>query len=146
MRHRAARELFDYWNALRGSRPAPERAEIDLAAIRGLIADMFMLEVDAADLFPFVLSGTRVNALACTEQHGRSFLDLWARQEQRNVAALLLAVIDSACPLIAVADRPDRNNLLGERPARGRYYPATRPDAQLTYDRGLRKISPTPRN
>ncbi|MHB8887170.1 MAG: PAS domain-containing protein [Methylovirgula sp.] len=104
MRHRAARELFDYWNALRGSRPAPERAEIDLAAIRGLIADMFMLEVDAADLFPFVLSGTRVNALACTEQHGRSFLDLWARQEQRNVAALLLAVIDSACPLIAVAD------------------------------------------
>ncbi|QXX74520.1 PAS domain-containing protein [Methylovirgula sp. HY1] len=104
MRHRAARELFDYWNALRGSRPAPERAEIDLAAIRGLIADMFMLEVDAADLFPFVLSGTRVNALACAEQRGRSFLDLWARQEQHNVTALLLSVIDSACPLIAVAD------------------------------------------
>ena len=103
MRHRATRELFDYWNALRGPRAAPERAEIDLAAIRGLIADMFMLDVDAARLFPFVLSGTRVNALACTEQHGRSFLDLWAPQEQGNVAALLLAMIDAACPLVAAA-------------------------------------------
>lgn len=104
MRHRATRELFDYWNALRGPRPAPERTEIDLAAIRGLIADMFMLEVDAAQLFPFVLSGTRVNALACTEQHGRSFLDLWTPQEQRDVAGLLLAGIDSACPLIVAAN------------------------------------------
>ena len=104
MRHRATRELFDYWNALRGPRAAPERAEIDLAAIRGLIADMFMLDVYAEHLFPFVLSGTHVNALACTEQHGRSFLDLWAQHEQRNVAALLLTVIDAACPLIAAAN------------------------------------------
>ena len=104
MTHRATRELFDYWNALRGPRAAPERADIDLAAIRGLIADMFMLDVDAAHLFPFVLSGTRVNALACTEQHGHSFLDLWAQRERHNVAALLLTVIDAACPLIAMVN------------------------------------------
>ncbi len=103
MRQSATRELFDYWNALRGPRAAPERADIDLAAIRRLIADMFMLEIDAAHLFPFVLSGTRVNALACAEQNSRSFLDLWAPQEQRNVAAMLLTVIDAACPAIATA-------------------------------------------
>ncbi len=103
MKHQATRELFDYWNSLRGSRPAPERAEIDLAAIRGLIADMFMLDIDAAHVFPFVLSGTRVNALACAEQNGRSFLDLWSPEEARNIAAMLLTVMDASCPLVATA-------------------------------------------
>lgn len=103
MKHQATRELFDYWNRLRGSRAAPERAEIDLAAIRGLIADMFMLEVDAAQIFPFVLSGTRVNALACTEQNGRSFLDLWSQHEAINIGAMLATVINASCPLVATA-------------------------------------------
>jgi hypothetical protein len=103
MKHQAARELFDYWNRLRGSRAAPERAELDLAAIRGLIADMFMLKVDAARLFPFVLSGTRINALTCAEQKGHSFLDLWAAKDARNVAAMLSTVIDAACPALASA-------------------------------------------
>lgn len=99
MKHAAIRELYDYWNGLRGSRRAPERADIDLAAIRGLIADLFMLEADADRRFPFVLSGTRVNALACTEQRGRSFLDLWSPYEVRNVAAMLLTVLDTSCPV-----------------------------------------------
>ena len=103
MKHHATRELFDYWNRLRGSRAAPERAEIDLAVIRGLIADMFMLKVDAAQLFPFVLSGTRINALTCTEQKGRSFLDLWAPEDARNVAAMLATVIDASRPVLANA-------------------------------------------
>lgn len=103
MKHHATRELFDYWDRLRGSRAAPERAEIDLAAIRGLIADMFMLKVDAAHLFPFVLSGTRINALTCAEQKGRSFLDLCAPKDARNVAAMLLTVMDASCPVLANA-------------------------------------------
>ncbi len=103
MRHAAIRELFDYWNGLRGDRAAPERADIDLAAIRNLIADLFMLEADAQHRFPFVLSGTRVNALACAEQKGRSFLDLWSPQEARNIAAMLLTVLDASCPIVAKA-------------------------------------------
>ncbi len=62
-----------------------------------------MLEVDAAHRFPFVLSGTRVNALACAEQKGRSFLELWAPQEQRTIAAMLLTVMDASCPVLATA-------------------------------------------
>lgn len=103
MRHEAIRELFHYWNALRGRRAAPERAEVDLAAIRGLIADMFMLEIDANHRFPFVLSGSRVNALACTEQNSRSFLDLWSAHEARNIAAMLLTVMDASRPMLATA-------------------------------------------
>lgn len=103
MRHVATRELFEYWNSLRGGRAAPERADINLAAIAGLIADMFMLGIDAAHRFPFVLSGTRVNALACAELNGRSFVDLWSPLQRRAVAATLLTVMDAACPVLAAA-------------------------------------------
>jgi hypothetical protein len=103
MKHHATRELYDYWNRLRGSRAAPERSEVEFAAIRYLIADMFMLEVDSAHRFPFVLSGTRINALGCAEQKGRSFLDLWTESEQRALAAMLLTVTDASCPALAQA-------------------------------------------
>jgi len=90
------------------SRGAPERSEIDLAAIRGLLADIFMLEVDAGHRFPFLMSGSRVNALFCAEQKARSFLDLWPRHEVHNIAAVLLTVIDAACPVVAAIDaRPE---------------------------------------
>ncbi len=108
MRQAGTRELFDYWNRLRGERTAPERSEIDLAAIRGVLADIFMLDVDVADRFPFLMCGSRVNALFCTEQNGRSFLHLWTPRDVHNIAAVLLTVVDAACPVVAAADaRPD---------------------------------------
>jgi hypothetical protein len=108
MRQAATRELFNYWNRLRAGRDAPERSEIDLAAIRGLLHDIFMLEVDAGHRFPFVMSGSRVNALFCAEQRSRSFLDLWPLREVHNIAAVLLTVVDAACPVIACAEaRPE---------------------------------------
>ncbi|MFZ0730314.1 MAG: PAS domain-containing protein, partial [Methylovirgula sp.] len=90
MRQAATRELFDYWNRLRGERGAPERSEVDLAAISKLLADTFLLEIDVAHRFPFLMSGSRVNALFCAEQKSRSFLDLWSPRDAHNVAAVLL--------------------------------------------------------
>ncbi len=108
MRQAGTCGLFDYWNRLRGERDAPERSEIDLAAISGLLRDIFMLEVDAGHRFPFVMSGSRVNALFCAEQKSCSFLDLWPLQEAHNIAAVLLTVVDAACPVLACADaRPE---------------------------------------
>jgi hypothetical protein len=108
MRQAGTRELFDYWNRLRGERAAPERSDIDLVAIRGLLSDTFMLDVDFGHRFPFVMSGSRVNALFCAEQKSRSFLELWPLREVHNIAAVLLTVIDAACPVVACADaRPD---------------------------------------
>lgn len=101
MKHRATRELFAYWNELRGERAAPERREIDPAAIRGVLADTFMLDVDLDRRFPFRLAGTRVNAMFDAEQKGKAFLDLWKSDERRNISAILLTVADGACPVVA---------------------------------------------
>jgi hypothetical protein len=113
MRQAATRELFAYWDRLRKGRAAPERAEIDPAAIRNVLADTFLIEVDPACTFPIRLSGTRLNALWLSEQKGRSFLDLWADEERRGLMALILTVLDGAHPVIAgVSAGPPRRKAM----------------------------------
>ena len=62
---------------MRGARSAPERSEIDPAAIRGVLADTFILEVDISRRYPVRIAGTRTNALFLRELKGGGFLDLW---------------------------------------------------------------------
>ena len=101
MKHEATRELFTYWNGLRGARAAPERCDIDPTAIRTILADTFMLDVDSR--FPVRLAGTRVAALLGTERTVPSFLDLWRPEERHNLAAVLLSVADRASPIVVGA-------------------------------------------
>ncbi len=103
MRQAGSHELFAYWNALRRGRAAPERGDLDPAAIRGVLADTFMLEVDAEATYPFCLSGTRLNALFDIEAKGRSFLSLWREEQRPEMATLLRTVIDGVCPIVVGA-------------------------------------------
>ncbi len=96
MRHPGSRELFQYWSRLRGERTAPERADIDPSAIRGILADVFILEADPQRLFPLRLSGSRVNALFGCELKGRAFASLWPAASWGEVAALLEGVMDES--------------------------------------------------
>jgi hypothetical protein len=89
MKHAASRELYAYWEERRGSRPAPERAEIEPGAIRGVLSDAFILGLDGAGDYPIRLAGTRVCALFGREAKGVSFLDLWTPTSCPIVAALL---------------------------------------------------------
>lgn len=107
MRQQVTKDLFGYWNRLRADRAAPERADIDPAAIRGVLADAFIIEVDAVGEFPIRLSGARLNALWLADQKSASFVGLWKQEDRRNVAAALLTVIDGVAPIVAgVRARP----------------------------------------
>jgi hypothetical protein len=94
MKHPASRELYTYWQELRGRRPAPERAEIEPAAIRGILSETFILALDRPTGYPFRLAGTRVCALFNRELKGESFLTLWDQTSRRTVADLLSILID----------------------------------------------------
>ncbi len=97
MKHPATRSLFSYWNALKGERTAPERSEIDPVAIRDVLADTFVCEVDADHGHPFRLAGTRLCGLFGRELKGCGFASLWdpgvtpvgAREAARLVDAVL---------------------------------------------------------
>jgi hypothetical protein len=103
MKHAVTRELFGYWDRLRAGRSAPERAAIDPAAIRGVLADTFILDADgaSASLFPFRLAGTRLNAFWMTELKGRSMLTMFDVEERNPMLRILQGVLDFQHPALA---------------------------------------------
>jgi hypothetical protein len=103
MKHPSIRELFDYWNARRGRRPAPERAEIEPGAIRRVLADTFILSFEPAARHPFRIAGTRVCALFNRELKGEAFLDLWSIESRRDIGDLLMIVADESVAVAASA-------------------------------------------
>jgi hypothetical protein len=104
MGHAVSMELHAYWNALRAGRAAPERDEIEPAAIRSVLADTFVLEFDAAAGFPFRISGSRINALFLRELRGLSFLKLWRAADRREIESILQRVADQAQPYLLAAE------------------------------------------
>lgn len=109
MKQAATRQLYAYWDELRGERLSPERGEIDPAAIRGILADTFILEVDEAKRYPFRLSGTRFNALFMEDLKGRSFECLWAERDRADIGNLLASVCDEAAAIVAGVDAAPAN-------------------------------------
>jgi hypothetical protein len=96
----ASQQLFSYWTQLRGARRAPERNDIDPAAIRGVLADTFILEFNPSAGFPLRISGSRTNALFLRELRGESFIELWRLQDRAETSEILAAVANEAQPFL----------------------------------------------
>lgn len=89
MRQDCSIELFQYWNSLRGTRPAPRRVEVEPAEIRTLLADTFILERDTSGDAVFRLAGTRLCAAYGRELKGLSFISLWDDRDQKLISKLV---------------------------------------------------------
>jgi hypothetical protein len=111
MKNPSTRQLFDYWNARRGRRSVPERAQIDPNGIRGVLADTFILTFEPMAGHPFRIAGTRVCALFGHELKGEAFLDLWSRQARRELQNLLAIVANEAVGVVASAERAATTHL-----------------------------------
>jgi hypothetical protein len=101
MKHPSVRGLFEYWDRERGRRPAPERGDIEPAAIRHLLADTFVLSFEPRMGHPFRLAGTRVCALFARELKGEAFLDLWPAQGRNEIRDLLSIVAHESLGMVA---------------------------------------------
>jgi hypothetical protein len=96
MKTLSARLIFQYWDALRGERAAPERGEIEPGAVRHALLDTFILE-NGRDGLTFRLAGTRLCALFGGELRDKAFLSLWRGAPTRvEIARLADAVMDDA--------------------------------------------------
>lgn len=103
MKLAVTRELHQYWDRLKGERSAPDRADIDPVAIRHILADTFIIQVDADCRFPLRLCGARVNALWLREQKGSLFLSWWSACHRYDIAEAIRQVSDREAPLVAHA-------------------------------------------
>jgi hypothetical protein len=101
MKHAASRELYAYWEEKRGTRPAPERAEIEPGAIRGVLSDAFILALDRSAGHPMRLAGTRVCALFDRELKGEPFLNLWSSASRPIMGSLLAMLVDECTGTVA---------------------------------------------
>ena len=92
MKHASSRLLSAHWNDKRSGADIPERRDIDPAALRGALGDVFILSFDPRAGHPFRLAGTRMCSLFCRELRRAAFLDLWdgdARSETTRLAELV---------------------------------------------------------
>jgi hypothetical protein len=103
MKNSSTRELFDYWNLRRGTRPAPERGEIEPGAIRHVLADTYMLNFDPRSGHPFRIAGTRVCAAFGRELKGVAFTEIWAGASQDLIRDVLTAVATESVGVVAGA-------------------------------------------
>lgn len=111
MKHASTRELFDYWNTRRGSRPAPERNEIEPGALRRVLADTFMLTFDPCSGHPFRIAGTRVCAAFGRELKGAPFTDIWAAASRDLVRETLATVATETIAVVAGATGKNHEGL-----------------------------------
>lgn len=101
--------LFQYWNRLRGSRPAPLRTEIEPADIKQLLPDTFILERDRSAEPVFRLAGTRICATYGKELRGNAFLSLWASEDQGVAGRLARHALDGAAAAVITFEGTSRD-------------------------------------
>jgi hypothetical protein len=94
MRHASSRALYDYWNTLRGTRTAPQRSDVDPAAIRHILADTIVVQIEPVEQSQFRLAGTRVCALFGREIRGEPFLPFWHADSEAGLRRALTAAAD----------------------------------------------------
>ena len=101
MKHRVTRAIFGYWDALRGTRPAPERTDIDPGAIRSCLAKTFILTFDPDRGHQFRIAGTSLCETFGSELTGTPFSELWGQSEQQAVCELIRTVTQDAEGVVA---------------------------------------------
>jgi hypothetical protein len=113
MKHSASRELFEYWNRVRGSERAPHRGAIEPSDIRRILADTFILEVANREDYRVRLAGTRVCAIYCRELKGTNFFDLFQADDRSAMQTLAAAVTeDGAAAVVTVEAKTARGQEL----------------------------------
>jgi hypothetical protein len=113
MQHKTTETVFQYFNGLRGNRTAPLRSEIDPAALKSVLPDLFILEKGRDGIVRFRLGGTRVCLILGREMRDRAFMDIWDAAVRHRMRLAADAVIANQSALeIAVTAIDDDGNAL----------------------------------
>lgn len=101
MQHKTSQDLFSYWNEVRGSRPAPNRFEIEPVKIAASLPETFVLERKDFQTYPFRLAGTRLCQHFQTEFRGRNFLEGWSSIDRLILERALSAAAQDGGVVVA---------------------------------------------
>ena len=114
MRHKTSKNIFTYWNNLRGARVAPERTEIEPSDIRDMLGDTFILEVDHLyRTISFRLAGTKLCSSYGRELKSVGYLGLWDETDNLRIFDAVKQVYEHAIPTVIahIAETENRHFL-----------------------------------
>lgn len=113
MRHKTTEAVFHYFNELRADRSAPMRNEIDPAALKTVLPDLFILEKNRDGTVRFRLAGTRVCLILGRELRERAFTDIWAEDVRHRMRLAADTVLANRTALeVAVTAFDDEGNAI----------------------------------
>jgi hypothetical protein len=101
MKHRVTRDLFEYWDVLRGDRAAPDRGDIEPGAIPCCLANVFVLAFDAQQGHPFRIAGTMLCDMFGAELARKPFAALWSADAQPVISDLIGTVAQEKDGVVA---------------------------------------------
>jgi hypothetical protein len=101
MKHPSSRAFFAYWDSRRGHARAPDRSDIEPAAIRELLGDIFVLSSKEAAGYPFRVAGTRVCALFGRDLKETSFSALFGAEARHEIEEIVSIVAEDMLPAVA---------------------------------------------
>lgn len=94
MKQTTTKTLYEYWNALRGARTAPDRRDLDPTQFKSALATTFILESEDSTAFNFRLAGSHLCSTYCRELKGRDFASFWDGRDQDAIETLIRAVTE----------------------------------------------------
>jgi hypothetical protein len=97
MRNERSKEIFSYWDSLRLGEAVPTRTQINPAALRHRLSDLFILDQEGGSL-KFRLAGTRICDLFDRELRANPFEVIWDAHSR--------AVANRAASLALRTERP----------------------------------------
>lgn len=100
MRQKTSIEIFTYWNKIRGLSHAPVRAQMEPAAVRHVLSDLFILEALPSGALRFRLSGTRICSFFGRELRDEDFSALWAGSQPDDPLKIATGVMAHAAPAL----------------------------------------------
>lgn len=108
MKHPNSRALYDYWNHLRQSRPAPLRSELDPRAIKELLPNVFILQHDSDTAYTYRLAGTDLCHHFGCELRNENFLSNWRKNERQSITSLFKSIVEEhAAAVLGVKARDE---------------------------------------
>jgi hypothetical protein len=102
MFHSNTQRVIEDWNARRGDRAAPARADISPAAYRELLPQVFMLGSESL-CEPFRLVGGLLADLHARDLRGVDFFSLWMKCDRQAVHGALALARRDGTPVVLAA-------------------------------------------
>ena len=98
--HPKNRQLFHNWNMIRRNKAAPSRKDINLRALKKILAHVAILEAAPdARVMRFRLAGTQLRKIFCKELTGTDLLTQWTPKDRLAIEAMLRMALQDAQPV-----------------------------------------------